>query len=136
MGFNDANIRRFETDLAEAAKELNVAISTVVIKIALDLHAKLSRRTPVDTGRARASWDIKEGSPSPYVPPEGTYQGPKPQSADALTGEDIVFVTSAVEYMEFLNQGSSKQAPANFIEIAIAELEIELEAIVARIRNS
>lgn len=133
---NDANIRRFEFDLEEFAKELNIAVKTVVVKIALDLHSKVSFRTPVDTGRARASWDVKEGSPSEFVPPPGNYGGPKPVGAGGLKGEEVIFVTSAVHYVEFLENGSSKQAPAGMVDISIAEIEVELESIVANIRNS
>lgn len=47
--------------------------------------------TPVDTGKARDSWKS-----------EATEKGFK--------------VTNSVEYIEQLNHGSSKQAPANFVE--------------------
>jgi hypothetical protein len=52
-----------------------------------DLRAK----TPVDTGLARDSW----------------------KSEESLTGIDIKNTT---EYIQYLNQGSSTQAPAYFIE--------------------
>jgi len=133
---NLANIRSFDRDLVGIAKELNIDVGKVVIKLALDLHKKFSKRTPVDTGRARASWDIKEGGPSEFVPPEGTHSGPKPQDGSGLTGTTITFVTSAIHYMEYLNQGSSKQAPAQFIEIAIAEIQVEFDAIVAQVARS
>jgi hypothetical protein len=133
---NLTNIRRFERDISGFAKEINVAVEKVVIKLALDIHTKFSRRTPVDTGRARASWDIKEGSPSSFVPPEGSYGAPRPQDGGNLTGTDLVFVTSAIHYMQFLNQGSSKQAPAQFIEIVIAEVQVEFDAIVASIASN
>jgi hypothetical protein len=51
----------------------------------------LAANTPVDTGHAAAGWEIK---------------------AD---GKNIL-VTNDVPYIDFLNQGTSKQAPAYFVE--------------------
>lgn len=132
---NAANIRAFRRDLTEVARELRIDVATVAVKIALDLHAKISARTPVDTGRARASWDIKEGGPSDFKPPEGSYSGPNPVDSASLKGTDVIFVTSAVEYMEFLEAGSSKQAPAGMVDVAIAEVSVEIDSTIARIRS-
>lgn len=47
--------------------------------------------TPVDTGKAQASWVIEK----------------------VANGYDV---KNTVEYIQYLNQGSSKQAPAHFVE--------------------
>ena len=71
--------------------------------------------TPVDTGQARNSWYIgytekyfkgKEGSSSniQILTPKN-----KPQE---------IIVTNGVTYIQFLNNGHSKQAPTKFIESA------------------
>ncbi|RLA26256.1 MAG: hypothetical protein DRQ62_00035 [Gammaproteobacteria bacterium] len=52
----------------------------------------LANATPVDTGKAKGSWRI---IPLKY---------------------DKVNVVNTTEYIEFLNRGSSKQAPSYFIE--------------------
>ena len=136
MSLNARHIRQFEKDLNDFSAQLNVAVEKVVIKIALDLHAKISRRNPVDTGRSRASWDIKEGSPSDFLPPEGTYRGAKPQDGSKLTGRTITFVTSAVHYVEYLEKGSSKQAPAGMIDISLAEVYVEIDNFIAKLQRS
>jgi len=63
-------------------------------KVVEHLVRDLRDATPVDTGRARDSWRV-------------TQESAKPSSFS---------VTNSTEYIQYLNQGSSKQAPAHFIE--------------------
>ena len=44
-------------------------------------------------------------------------------------GTKSVFITSALDYIKYLDQGSSQQAPAGMVNITIAELEAEVEFI-------
>ncbi len=88
--------------------------------------------TPVDTGRARAAWQVSFGSPNLSVPPVGSKKkiGPKDSGAAAglanskleenrrkiLTfrvGGDL-FLSNAVPYIARLDMGSSQQAPLGF----------------------
>jgi hypothetical protein len=59
-------------------------------KIVESLISRLKQATPVDTGNARDSWKVQ--------------------------GKSIV---NDAEYIEYLNMGSSVQAPSNFIEITL-----------------
>lgn len=56
-----------------------------------NLEKDLISATPIDTGFARESWKV----------------------AESKTGFDI---TNSAPYIEYLNEGSSQQAPARFIE--------------------
>lgn len=60
-------------------------------KMGLDLMAGLIQTTPVDTGRARAGWQLEN---------EG----------------DFAVVSNMVPYIGVLNDGHSQQAPAGFVE--------------------
>lgn len=78
--------------------ELNEELMTKVRKkVGLDLLAGLQLATPVDTGEARNSWQL--------------------ESTDAET-----VVQTSSPYMNRLNAGHSKQAPAGFIENVIDEV--------------
>jgi hypothetical protein len=70
-------------------------IDEVVDDIYVDLVAPPPGGTPVDTGEARQSWQVDKSDPL------------KPE----------IYTTSA--YMNRLNEGSSKQSPAGFVEAAI-----------------
>ncbi|MGI9549110.1 MAG: HK97 gp10 family phage protein [Bdellovibrionales bacterium] len=67
--------------------------------------------TPVDTGRARNSWHIG------YTPSFNTTGA----GVTILTRSDEIqeiIVTNGTDYIQFLNDGSSRQAPTKFIEQA------------------
>jgi hypothetical protein len=126
---NKANVKAFKLDIKKVAEKLDVSIGIIVTKIALEAWTKLTDRTPVDTGRAKASWTIKESSPSSVVPEPGDYFDPE-LPAKNYQGKKSVFVTTALDYVSFLNDGTSDQAPAGFVEIVLAEIEVELEHII------
>ena len=70
-----------QSEILEAESKVSVA----------KMLGDLVSATPVDTGKARASWNVKK--------------------------QGLVFnVNNDAEYIQYLNQGSSKQAPAYFIE--------------------
>lgn len=123
------NVRSFQADLKELAKKLDISIGLVITKISLDAWSRITQRTPVDTGRARASWTLKEGQPSDFVPSEGSSGQPSPPAA-SFDGKTSVFVTSNLDYIRYLEQGSSNQAPAGMVAITLAELEAEAESII------
>ena len=107
-------------------------------------------RTPVDTGRARASWQVTIGSPSQAVPPEGgSYR--EPGAAEALQAMSnlqpgqTVWISSALPYILVLEfggypnppkvvtgksvSGFSRQAPAGMVRVTFEELkQIVMEA--------
>lgn len=77
--------------------------------------------TPVDTGRARWGWYLSIRVPSRQVPPEGKYSAPKLNEKmlalnHSFTISDTLYLTNNVPYVPDLNNGTSKQAPARFVE--------------------
>lgn len=114
--------------------ELDGAIERAVRRLALRCFQTLTSVTPVDTGFARAGWSPSVGAPAPG--PEKADPGVAEQQAVALFGahsdaakriasgyrlsQGPVFIVNNVRYVQYLNQGSSAQAPAMFVEQAIA----------------
>jgi hypothetical protein len=93
---------------------------------ALQALADVKLLTPVDTGRARNSWYI--GYEEKYI--DSTFG----ESATILVEKDKptkIIVTNGTTYIEFLNDGSSKQAPTKFIEAAFSRYfdEVRVETI-------
>ncbi len=68
----------------------------------LTLITELKQATPIDTGKARGGWE---------------YQ---------LTKSDIAYITNEVEYIGYLNDGHSQQAPAYFVEQTVHRLGFEI----------
>ncbi len=127
----------FKAPIAEFAKLLNLTQATVVRVIAADLWKMIIERTPVDTGRARASWGLSEGAPISTTPPEGTYSGVStsvnPTAWAGITGVKPVFIVSNLEYIEPLENGhSQRQAPAGMVRISIAEVSARITLLVKK----
>lgn len=132
----DAPIKAF-------AKAIDLSIKTVVERITFDLWNKITLRTPVDTGRARQSWQLGIGAPNTTVPGPmggGTGQYSKDSSPPTnppamfpggeIDGTQTVFITSSLAYIGILEEGRSMQAPAGMVQLSIAEVQAELELIV------
>lgn len=125
---------RFKGDLKKLAEKLDINIGIVQRKITFDLFTKITLRTPVDTGRARAGWDVTVGEPTAYVPPEGTY-GDKPfPEGVQINGEQPSYVVNNLEYIEALEHGHSKQAPAGMVRISMLEVQAEIEDVLATLQ--
>lgn len=105
--------------------------------LVLEATRRLMKRTPVRTARARNNWQIGVGEPVLENIPEGDY--PKTgtvsmhqaiQQSTQLAAGDVAYVTNALPYIPALNQGSSKQMPAGWIELTMAELDAIIEQIM------
>lgn len=120
----------------DLAEKLDLDLATVARKLTLDAWTKLSRRTPVDTGRARASWVVAVNEPAggpPLMP--GTYSPPATPSVDGIDGTTAIFVTSNLIYMEALENGHSKQAPNGMVRITVAEIAAEIDVLLSSLED-
>lgn len=101
-------------------------------KITLDTTANLIETTPVDTGWARANWVPSIGLPiddnlSGVTPTAELASSAGARQQGALAGVAArytlrmgsVFISNNVPYIVRLNEGSSTQAPAAFVQAAI-----------------
>lgn len=86
--------RKFEKELEKAGKDIKKTINQAIKKTVFDAESELKARTPVDTGRARASWQTTQA-------------------------ENYYIISNNIDYIERLNNGYSKQAPANFVQHAL-----------------
>jgi hypothetical protein len=112
-----------------------------VMQIAtVEFYRQVIISTPVDTGRARHGWNITIQSPSLTVPPEGQYSIPNinEHGLDTIVSvspEQIIYITNRVPYIEDLNKGSSRQAPARFVELAAERVQRGISALVRKSKN-
>lgn len=87
--------------------------------VALKVDKELAATTPVDTGRARANW-----LPSLNTPDTRTVEpNQKPEIGPVLSAykiQDTILISNNLPYIQRLNDGWSKRAPAGFVESAIA----------------
>lgn len=102
----------------------------------------LVQNTPVLTGQARANWQASlSGSPGasligpggyttdprqlahgpPASVPFGTYEEAAIATAQSYRAGQVLTIFSNLPYIEQLNSGYSRQAPAGFVETAIMQ---------------
>ena len=133
------NAAAFSSALMDVCIEADGSIEAVIKKACFDLYARIIKRTPVDTGRAKASWGIGTEF-SDAVAPEGEYAvTPKGQYApsdissaviDATEGlfsftldDEQVVIYNNLEYIEYLESGTSGQSPQGMAAISLSEFE-------------
>ena len=120
-------IRRF-------SKRIDVDVSVVTTKLALNLFKNIVLRTPVDTGRARASWVVGvNNSPRDRSLPktkgrnslnsevnraiqEGTLQITK-----FSTKSKTIEIANGLPYIQRLERGSSRQAPNGMVALSVRQ---------------
>lgn len=97
-------------------------------KLMINIDRRLVRETPRDTGSAKASWIASTGSPSNAVNdienPGGAENLAISQGVAAISKAkdfDSIYIVNNQEYIVPLNEGSSLQAPAHFVDAIIAE---------------
>ena len=148
-----ANLQ-FRADIDRFAKLLNDRVDVVMNAVAVALHSKLGEVTPYRTGRARASWNISTAGPDTKPAPElpfkfadefrptagelaraNAFYDPifdRKNKFEAPPGVIEIWIANNVHYIENLNAGSSKQAPAGFFEATVAGLEAIVNAQIAK----
>jgi len=118
--------KEFDSKEAELFEFLNASMRAR----AFQALAELKRRTPVDTGRARNSWVLTQ-SPAEFRADLAPTGGVSTTLANAPSKTKIeqLYITNGVDYIDKLNSGSSKQAPARFIELSVLQF-FEIDGIV------
>lgn len=135
-----ATLRVFARNMSNLADRVRRNGPAIQRRVALAIDQTVVLATPVGNpdlwkhaapkgyvgGHARGNWQVGIG-----IAPEGTLDKVDPTGAEALAagesaihgskpGEDI-HITNNVPYIVPLNEGHSTQAPAGFVELAIAD---------------
>lgn len=115
------------------ARQLRREVWKVLRKGSLAAERRIKSAMPVDTGRARASWG--------HFSPRDFRVAGAGLAADAVWEADkenlSITQGSNVEYVPRLNDGSSRQAPAGFIDAAAEkasqEVDEQIDQLLARL---
>jgi len=101
--------------------DIEPAVSDVLRRVALAVNQTLILSTPVDTGRARANWQVSIGTEVDAELDSTDVQGAITRNQGVIKGyrNGEIIVQNNVSYIGALNNGSSAQAPAGFVEKAI-----------------
>jgi hypothetical protein len=132
----------FEADLDTWGELLDRKKADVQRIITLEVYREITLRNPVDTGYSRSNWNMAVATPDTHVsgqkPEKGAKMPPKPVDnavLAAIDGKQKSFVTNSLDYIRFLEEGSSQQAPSGFIAIALAKVEAKVETDIEQARS-
>lgn len=91
-------------------------------------------RTPVDTGRARGNWVLGVGSIDTSTgsanDPSGAGAIGRIAAEVAASRGRVFYVTNSLPYIQRLEDGYSKQAPAGMVMVTLADIQRRLDAYV------
>lgn len=102
----------------------------------LETDARLKAASPVDTGRFRVSWQVGENAAPGGQKPPGTYSGTPPLDRIGYSQEklgNVYSVHNNLPYAEPLANGSSKQAPAGWVQGIAKDIQGFVQVNAARI---
>ena len=121
----------FALDIEKFTKKTGARMDLVIRKVSLELLTKIIARTPVDTGRARANWQVSlNGPPSGQVDSIFEGAGALPGNIGAIlighqlsqiNGHTTVYIANNVPYILRLEDGYSGQAPSGMVAVTVTE---------------
>lgn len=128
-----AGFKQFSQNLKKRAEFVSKNVPKAVRATALAVDQQVVQSTPVDTGRARSNWIASLNQPvtvnrEPYSAGENGSTGAAnvaaaiQQAASVIStakSGNSIWISNSVPYIGRLNEGSSAQAPANFVETSL-----------------
>lgn len=132
-----SNINEFNKQLASFATSfVPMQFRAFQIKVALELFTRIILKNPVDTGRSRGNWQIGIGASPTTILDERSSDEAINDGLSKLgaytSGVVTIFITNNVNYISFLEEGSSTQAPRGMVAVSIEEVE----TIFAQVRDA
>ncbi len=136
------NAADFSRSLMAIADYVDGSFEKVVRKAAIDLYRSIVTPTPVDTGRAKASWGL-DVSHTDYVADEREYSEEEIKQIVNETVSDFKFsihdntvtIYNNLEYIEFLEDGSSTQAPTGMVSLSLAAFTAHFNAALVGLQG-
>jgi len=120
------NVKRFVNFMRAEAEEIRgPKLVTFQKKIVLDVLGRIVSKTPVDTGLARSNWQLNVGNPG-YT--ELPLRSEEEQTSDNISELakmqpfQTSYINNNVEYISYLEDGSSDKAPNGMVAISLAEV--------------
>ena len=139
-------------DLSKYAEKKKVEIKEVRKSYAFALYSSIVKKTPVDTGRARANWNVSVGSPDTSTTENTTTTPMSKSKMPDPKGDESIFISNNLPYITTLEYGGfpnppkkdggktvngfSKQAPNGMVGVTLANNEAIFDSAVRAVRGS
>lgn len=137
-----ANPRGFAKKMRAWAQDIPRQVNEIKKQTAMEIVLTVVPATPVRSGQARSNYYVTVGNPDTTSTAFGPFTRDGYQSI-ARAREAIqrvqpgqpIYITNNLPYIGRLNDGYSTQAPANFIQIAVAQAEAIIVRQIVRYRG-
>lgn len=127
--------------LEDRAKSLPQLGNRIAIRTAIELVTGLANETPVDTSKAISNWVVTLDR-IPISDIDAHFEGSKGDTFTRSSRQTImlakiallnkkpgqtIFITNNADYIRDLNNGSSPQAPANFVQSIVKRIRATIK---------
>ena len=121
------SVATFKMDINRFAKAIGVSTEKATRKIAFELYSDIVQATPVDTGRAKANWNIGFGAINTRVTKSTRFQL---INLPKGSGKRAIYITNHLPYINRLENGSSKQAPSGMVALSMMNVQARLSSVI------
>lgn len=134
-------VRKFQGDIDKWINQVKTGLDDVIREFVKAVHADLVKRSPVDTGRFRANWQITYNHIPMYALNEYDKSGEKTIASGIRTANVLplgrggavttIYFSNMLIYANALEYGHSQQAPAGVLGLVAIRLRSYMsEAII------
>ena len=118
----------FALDIEKFSKDAGLEINLVVRKISLDAYTRVTKKTPVLTGRAMANWNLSVGNIDDTTTQSVMQKSPMLPKNTGL--DKAIYITNSLPYINRLEHGWSKKAPNGMVGVTMNEIELGMSKYV------
>lgn len=121
----------------QAKKRLQEAPIQARNDTAIAFAFRVIPRVPVDTGAARANWNVSVGAPDMFADKLGRLDPTATETPRRLrreilaAGQGVLVIGNFLAYISVLEHGHSRQAPNGFLRLTVAEVSQLATAFLA-----
>lgn len=113
----------FSADITKFAEKAELSLDKTVRMVTVELFSSVIKGTPIDEGRARGNWQTTTQSPA-----TGEVERNESAAQAELTQRvggagSVTYLTNNLPYIERLENGWSKQAPAGMVRVNFTRVE-------------
>lgn len=138
-------VRKFQGDIEKWIKQVKSGLDDVIREFVKAVHADLVKRSPVDTGRFRANWQITYNHIPMYALNEYDKSGEKTIASGIRTANVLplgrggavttIYFSNMLIYANALEYGHSQQAPAGVLGLVAIRLRSYMAEAIIESRN-
>ena len=123
-------------DIQKVQLHLTQNMTQVLVLLMAEVDARLKMKSPVDTGRFRASWTIGVGQIDTTVAPVGGTVATAEPRMPAITMGQTYYHANSLPYARRLEYGWSQQAPGGMVRLTAQEVPGIVQALVSQVGGS